>query len=134
MILFGLTWVPGPGMVPKRADPQVSRPLKPIVFQTLLVLFDGERHGWGIVREVERRAGGALRVLPGNLYRTLREMTSAGLIEESGYRPDLEHDDERRRYFRLTRAGREAAQVEARRLHALVGQARALKLIPTGKP
>jgi DNA-binding PadR family transcriptional regulator len=118
---------------PARA-PSASPPLKPIVFHILLVLLEGERHGWGIVGEVERRAGGSLRVLPGNLYRTLREMTAAGLIVESGRRPDPGQDDGRRRYFKATRAGREAARAEAHRLDALVGEARALKLIPTVKP
>lgn len=121
-------------MTPAPRTPSDAPPLKPIVLHILLVLLDGERHGWGIVREVERRAGGSLRVLPGNLYRTLREMTAAGLIEESGRRPDPDRDDERRRYFRATRAGREAARAEARRLEALVNEARALKLIPTVKP
>ena len=95
---------------PSRSDAPAAVPLKPVVFQILLVLLDEERHGWGIVREVERRAGDTLRILPGNLYRSLREMLAGGLIEESGRRPDPELDDERRRYFKVTRRGREAAR------------------------
>ena len=109
-------------------------PLKPIVFQILLVLLDEERHGWGIVREVEQRAGGTLRILPGNLYRSLREMLADGLIEESARRPDPELDDERRRYFKVTRRGREVARAEAERLEALVADARALRLLASRKP
>lgn len=117
--------------MPSQSDAPVASapPLKPIVFQILLVLLDEERHGWGIVREVERRAGGTIRILPGNLYRSLREMLADGLIEESARRPDPDLDDERRRYFKVTKRGREAARAEAERLEALVGEARALKLL-----
>lgn len=106
--------------------------LKPIVFEILLVLADSERHGWSIVRELERRAGGTVKILPGNLYRSLRDMLAAGLIEESDRRPDPELDDERRRYFRITKLGRRAAHAEAVRLEALVTEARALKLLRRG--
>ena len=114
---------------PFRTSAPAVAPLKPIVFQVLLVLLDEERHGWGIVREIERRAGDTFKILPGNLYRSLREMIADGLIEESARRPDPELDDERRRYFKVTKRGREAARAEAERLEALVGEARALKLL-----
>ncbi len=113
--------------------PDHPSPLKPIVFRILLVLLDGERHGWGIVRELERRAGGSVKILPGNLYRSLREMLADGFIEESARRPDPELDDERRRYFRVTSLGRAAARSEAARLEGLVAEARALKLLPSRK-
>jgi hypothetical protein len=61
-------------------------PLKPLVFQVLLGLTDGERHGWDLVREAQQGAGGG-RILPANFYRTLRTMLADGLIEESGRRP-----------------------------------------------
>jgi DNA-binding PadR family transcriptional regulator len=104
-------------------------PLKPVVFQILLVLLDGERHGYGIVREVEDRSNGAIRVEPANLYRTLRTLLARGLIEESAKRPDPDLDDERRRYFRITNAGVRAARVEADRLQHLVLAARAHDLL-----
>jgi DNA-binding PadR family transcriptional regulator len=105
------------------------RPLKPLVFEILLVLAGGERHGWDLVRELERRAGGAVKILPGNLYRSLREMMATGLIEESARRPDPGLDDERRRYFRVTKAGRQAARAEATRLAGLLSEAQALRLL-----
>jgi DNA-binding PadR family transcriptional regulator len=104
-------------------------PLKPIVFQVLLALSDGERHGWSLVRDVQQR-GGFGRLMPGNFYRTLRGMLAEGLIDESPHRPDEEDDDERRRYFRVTARGQSVAAAEARRLEAAVLEARAKRLLP----
>lgn len=103
-------------------------PLKPLVFQVLLALADGERHGWSLVREVQQR-GGFGRIMPGNFYRTLRSMLADWLIDESPDRPDPEEDDERRRYFRLTPLGERVAAAEARRLEAAVMEARAKRLL-----
>lgn len=100
-------------------------PLKPLVFEVLLALQDGERHGWSLVREIQDRAG-ASAVLPANFYRTLRTMLADGLIEESARHSA---DDERRRYFRVTPLGRDAARLEARRLHAVLSDRRARKLL-----
>jgi DNA-binding PadR family transcriptional regulator len=110
-----------------------SEPLKPLVFQILLALADEGRparttgrHGWSLVREIQQR-GSFGRILPGNFYRTLRAMLADGLIEEV---PGRAHaDDERRRYFRLTPGGAEAAAGEARRLEALVVESRAKRLL-----
>ena len=104
-------------------------PLKPVVFQILLVLMDGERHGYGIVKDVESRSHGAIRVEPANLYRTLRTLLAKGFIEESEERPDPELDDERRRYFRITSDGVRAARAEADRLEQLVNAARSHDLL-----
>ena len=104
------------------------QPLKPLVFQVLLTLVDGERHGWSLVREVQQR-GGFDQIMPGNFYRTLRGMLADGLIEEAPDREEAGPDDERRRYFRLTAAGERAAAGEARRLEALVLESRAKKLL-----
>ena len=113
-----------------RADVEARLPLKPLVFQILLALADGERHGWSLVREVQTR-GGFTRIMPGNFYRTLRGMMADGLIEESSTaRPrDASADDERRRYFRATRLGEQVAAAEARRLEAEVLEARAKRLL-----
>ena len=111
-----------------RAEIDVHLPLKPLVFQVLLSLVDGERHGWGLVREVQQR-GGFSRLMPGNFYRTLRAMLADGLIAESDAPPALEVDDERRRYFRLTPLGEQVAAAEARRLEATVVEARAKRLL-----
>ena len=113
--------------MPKRAAEAAPQPLKPLVFQVLLALVDGERHGWSLVREAQQR-GGFDQVMPGNFYRTLRGMLADGLIEEARERAASE-PDERRRYFRLTAAGERAATAEARRLEALVIESRAKKLL-----
>ena len=102
-------------------------PLKPLVFQVLLALADGERHGWSLVREVQQR-GGFERIMPGNFYRTLRSMLADGLIETSRRRT-RDDDDERRRYFQLTPLGSQVAVAEAKRLEAVVLEARAKRLI-----
>src|SRR5262245_19971416 len=99
--------------------------LKPLVFQVLLSLADGDRHGWALVREIQQR-GDFDPIMPGNFYRTLRGMLAEGLIEEAGPRGTV---DERRRYFRLTAAGSAAAVAEAKRLEALVAESRAKKLL-----
>src|SRR5258705_12777240 len=105
----------------------MSLPLKPLVFQVLLALVDGERHGWSLVREVQQR-GSFGRIMPGNFYRTLRGMLADSLIEEAPGRARGD-DDDRRRYFRLTSRGAEAAAAEARRLEALVVESRAKRLL-----
>jgi DNA-binding PadR family transcriptional regulator len=110
--------------MPHRSATDGVIPFKPLVFEILLVLAEGERHGYGIVKEVEERTGGELRIEPANLYRTLRGMLSQGLIEESARRPDRALDDQRRRYFRLTGLGRAAAGDEAARLRRQLAVAR----------
>lgn len=112
-----------------RADVDRHLPLKPLVFQVLLALTGGERHGWSLVRDVQQR-GGFERLMPGNFYRTLRSMLADALIEECSGRAPAEEDDERRRYFRLTRLGAQVAAAEARRLDAAVTEARARRLLP----
>jgi DNA-binding PadR family transcriptional regulator len=114
-------------MPPRPKDP-TPQPLKPLVFQILLALVDGERHGWALVRDVQQR-GGFDRVMPGNFYRTLRAMLADGLIEDAPGPEDADDEDERRRYFRLAPAGAAAAAAEARRLEALVVESRAKRLL-----
>jgi DNA-binding PadR family transcriptional regulator len=99
--------------------------LKPLVFETLLALSDEPQHGWSLVRAVQTRLASE-RILPGNFYRTLRRMAADGLIEEALSKTRA---DERRRYFRLTARGERVAREEARRLQALVHDARTQKLL-----
>jgi DNA-binding PadR family transcriptional regulator len=108
---------------------QSDTPLTPAAFQILLALVDGERHGYAIMREIADRTSGRFRLGPGTLYTTLPRLLEQGLIEEMEERPDPERDDTRRRYYRLTRRGHEAAAREAERLEELVRSARAKKLI-----
>ena len=104
----------------------MAAPLKPLVFEVLLALSEETQHGWSLVRTVQSRLSGE-RILPGNFYRTLRRMLADGLIEEA---PAKQREtDERRRYFRLTARGERVARDEARRLQALVVDARTQKLL-----
>ncbi|CAN5357178.1 helix-turn-helix transcriptional regulator [soil metagenome] len=112
-----------------RRDPETLLPLKPVVFQVLLSLVDGERHGYGIVQDIAERSSARLQLEPGNLYRTLRFMLDAGLIQASDRRPPPGEDDERRRYYRITKFGQRVASAEAARLVELVADARARNLL-----
>jgi DNA-binding PadR family transcriptional regulator len=104
-------------------------PLTPAVFHILLSLAEGEQHGYSIMQEVAARTDNTMVMGPGTLCGTLKRMLEAGLIEESGERPDPALDDQRRRYYRLTREGRRAAVLEAERLEGLVRTARAKSLL-----
>ncbi len=107
-------------------------PLSPVVFDVLLALADGERHGYGILQEVAGRSGqtkAAPPLRPGTLYRALARLLDDGLIEESEERPAPDLDDERRRYYRLTALGHELARLEAQRLSGLLRAARAKKVL-----
>lgn len=106
-------------------------PLTPAVSHILLALADGERHGYGIMLEVEAMTDGRVEMGPGTLYGTIKRMLKAGLIEESDERPDQELDDERRRYYRLTGFGRRVLAAEVKRLSALVGVAQSKRVFGT---
>jgi DNA-binding PadR family transcriptional regulator len=105
-------------------EPRDLLPLRPAVLHILLALADKERHGYGIMREVEERTGGRTRLGPGTLYGSIKRMLADGLIEESDERPDLAMDDHRRRYYRITDFGRRVAGAETERLSGLVETAR----------
>ena len=110
-------------------DPQSFLPLTSSVFQILLSLADGEKHGYGIMQEVGARTEGKIRLGPGTLYGSIKRMLAEGWIEESDERPDPALDDERRRYYRLTETGRRVAVAEAERLAKLIRVARAKNLL-----
>jgi|SRR5579862_692915 len=92
--------------------------VSPAAYNILLVLADGEQHGYAIMQEIEQLSGGTEAVGPTTLYRTIRQLLEQGLIEELRARPD--DADQRRRYYRLTTAGRKAAVAETQRLDNLV--------------
>jgi DNA-binding PadR family transcriptional regulator len=91
-------------------------PLTPAVFNILLTLADGEKHGYAIMMEVEANTQGEVKMGPGTLYGSIKRMLEAGMIEESGDRPDPALDDQRRRYYRITAAGERALKAESERL------------------
>lgn len=104
-------------------------PLRPIEFHVLLALAGDERHGYAILQEVAAMTDGELQPEPGTLYRALHRMLKDGWVAESARRPAADVDDERRRYYRLTPAGRRVASAEAERLSRLVAVARAHRLL-----
>ena len=90
----------------------------------LATLSEGERHGYAIKKDVAARTGGDVRLGSTTLYRLLGQLLDDGLIEESEARPAAHLDDERRRYYRITVAGRRSLAAELRRLERLVVAAR----------
>jgi DNA-binding PadR family transcriptional regulator len=98
-------------------------PLKPADFHILLALVDGPRHGYQIMKEVERESEGRVRLEVGTLYRILARLLADGLLQEAEL-------DGRRRNYSLTPLGRRVVQAEAERLAGVVGRLRARKLLP----
>ncbi len=107
-------------------------PLKPVMFEILLVLSAEELHGYAIVKRLEERTGGFMRLEPANLYRTIRTMMGRDMITETNHPTEPKPNDQRRRYFRITEFGREVARAEAARLAKLVADARAQRLLARG--
>lgn len=95
-------------------------PLKPVEVHVLLVLAEGERHGYGIVKEIEVRSEGRVRLEPGNLYRHVRRLADAGWVAPAERR-SVDDDDasRRRRYYRITSEGRRVLAAEAARMRRL---------------
>jgi DNA-binding PadR family transcriptional regulator len=112
-------------------SPDLPDSLTPAAFQILLALADEDRHGLGIVEEVDERMGGEFQLGPGTLYGTIKKLRSVGFIEESEAPAGQENQDPRRRYYGLTLEGREALAREARRLDLMVRVARTKDLLKT---
>jgi len=105
-------------------------PLTPAVFNILLALADGEKHGYGIMLEVEANTKGTVLMGPGTLYGSIKRMLQSDLIEESDERIDPEMDDPRRRsYYRLTGLGKRTLRLEAERLASQVEIARTKNIL-----
>lgn len=119
-------------MSPKGASG--AKPITSSFFYILLALADAERHGLGIAAEVARRTGGEVDLGPGTLYHALKKLLEAGLIQESTARPAPDQDDSRRRYYRITRAGRRSLETEARRLARVVETAREKHVLGDFRP
>ena len=104
-------------------------PLPAAAFQIMLSLADGDLHGYAIMRQVEEQTGGRLRLGPGTLYSSIQALLEGKLIEEV-YRPEESADrQERRRYYRLTVAGRKLARSEAEKMADTLRVARARKIL-----
>ncbi|HZJ23966.1 MAG TPA: PadR family transcriptional regulator [Anaerolineales bacterium] len=105
-------------------------PLTPAVFHILLALSTGERHGYGIMKQVEADSQGKVSMGPGTLYGSLKRMLDAGLVQESDKRVDPEMDDERRIYYQITGIGAQALESELDRYKRIVTIAQQRKLFP----
>jgi DNA-binding PadR family transcriptional regulator len=110
-------------------DPESFLPLSPSRFQVLLALAEGDKHGYAVLKDVERLSDGKLRLSASTLYSVLDRLEEDGLIEESEERPDPALDDERRRYYRLTGLGAGVARAEAKRLERMLDAARSRRLL-----
>jgi DNA-binding PadR family transcriptional regulator len=111
-----------------RRDPTPFLPLTPAAFHVLLALADGPKHGYLILKDVEQRTAGEVRLSTGTLYGLIGRFLADELIVELA---PAAGDDERRRPYRLTPLGRDVATAEAARLERLVSAARYVKLLPS---
>jgi DNA-binding PadR family transcriptional regulator len=109
---------------------KASAPLTPAVLHILLALSTEERHGYGIMKQVERESQGKVRMGPGTLYGSLGRMTAAGLIRESDKKVDPALNDERRIYYMLTGLGRQALTAELDRYREVVAVAIKKRISP----
>jgi len=109
-------------------------PLTAALFNVLLSLADGEKHGYAILKEVDEQTGGEVQLSTGTLYGIIKRLLAEGLIVESRNRPSANEDDSRRRYYRLTDAGREVAVAEAVRMEKLLARARSKRLLKALRP
>lgn len=104
-------------------------PLRRVEFHILLSLASGERHGYGIIQDIQARGETSVPDV-GTMYRALARMAEAGLIEAAARRPVPGLGDERRNYYRITSLGLRVARADARRLEALMRAARVGGLLP----
>ena len=105
-------------------------PLTPAVLHILLALSTKERHGYGIMKQVESDSQGKVNMGPGTLYGSIGRMVEAGLIRESNKRIDPEMDDERRVYYKITGLGQKALAAELQRYREVVAVAEQKRLAP----
>jgi DNA-binding PadR family transcriptional regulator len=95
-------------------------PLTPAVLYILMALSDSEKHGYAIMKQVEADSEQHVSMGPGTLYGSLKRMLEAGLVAEGDKKIDPEMDDQRRIYYKLTDAGRQALEVELKRYRRVV--------------
>ncbi|MEZ5361491.1 MAG: PadR family transcriptional regulator [Bryobacterales bacterium] len=110
-------------------DPAAFLPLTPAVFEILLALAEQDLHGYAIMQTVETRSEGAVKLLPGTLYRALDRLLDSRLVKEKPSKSAA--DDPRRRYYQLTPLGRRVLSAEAKRLEEQVRAAQRLDILET---
>jgi len=117
-------------MAPKEHEPKDVLPLSAPALSILITLGDRTLHGYGIMQELKDRTGGRETLLPGTLYSSLARMAAQGLVEETEQGGEPGSGGPKRRYYRTTASGRQAARAEMRRMETLLSVARATNLIP----
>ena len=110
-------------MTPLKRDPSPFLPLTPAAFHVLVALAEGPKHGYLILKDVEERTNGDVRLSTGTLYGLIKRFLDDELIVET------KADDDRRRPYKLTALGRDVAEAEAERLERMVRAARGVKLL-----
>ena len=113
------------------SDSHIESSLKPSVFHILLALSENAQHGLGIADAVERATDGAVRLGPGTLYRSLKQMVCEGLVKEIP--PPNEDEDPRRKFHQITDAGRSLLQAEASRYQRIVEVAKQRQVLPEAR-
>jgi DNA-binding PadR family transcriptional regulator len=119
-----------------REEPEIPKelrslvPMTPAVFFIMLALADGQKHGYAIMQEVSNLSDSKFRMGPGTLYTTIQRLLDLSLIEEAGGPSRTSRQHSRRRYYRLTGAGKGLLEFEVRRLESVVRTARQKKLVP----
>jgi DNA-binding PadR family transcriptional regulator len=121
-------------MPAKLENTEPNAPLTPAMFHVLLALAGDDLHGYAILKEVALRTGGEVQLSTGTLYGIIKRLLNDGLIAAQRERPAAMHDDERRRYYRLTPKGRGVAAAEAERLEKVVALARSRHLLKKAQP
>ena len=116
------------------AELEQHLPLNPRDYLILLALSQRDRHGYGLIKDVDRFTNGDVRLDPANLYRSLKKLIAAGLLAESDRLPVKEERDERRRYYALTTLGHRVVQAEAVRLEEMANLARSYQILPERRP
>ena len=111
----------------------MTPPISPQVFQVLLSLADGPQHGYAIVKDIRERTNDEVCLTASTLYDALARLVDQSLIQELDAPPDRTDHDARRRYYQLTRLGRQAAEGEAKRLERVLEMARDKRLLPDSR-
>jgi DNA-binding PadR family transcriptional regulator len=116
-------------MTPAFKSSDLYGPLTPAMFHVLLALAGDDLHGYAILKEVDIRTNGKVRLSTGTLYGIIKRLLADGLVVERRTRPAEPQDDERRRYYRLTPLGRQVTAAEAERMDEVLAVARARNLL-----
>ena len=103
-----------------KRSPESRTPLTPPVFHLLLAVADGARHGYEIIKEIERRSEGRVVLSTGTLYAAIKRLLADGMLEETNQGTNVVNQDDRRRYYRLTPFGRKVTKAEVARMIQLI--------------